>query len=294
MTPAPRGDALWIVGTGRLGLALGLALHRAGAVRALAFSGRVPSPPAHPLFDGPSPAAAYFADEAIPPDFDAVVVAVPDDALAEMAARWRSAGCRRRFPSSTPAAAGARRCLRRWRRRGTRWAPCIRWRRSRTPCAGRTGSAARTGGWRGTRRRPGRPSASSARWTATCWHVAPGGKALYHAAAVFASNYAVALLSVAEGVMVRGGADPANARAALAMLAGGAVRNVAEHGPSAALTGPIARGDAETVALHLSRLSADERAVYSVLGREALRLARAGGLDAAAADRLGRLLGEGE
>jgi hypothetical protein len=40
-------------------------------------------------------------------------------------------------------------------------------------------------------------------------------------------------------------------------------------------------------------LSADERALYSLLGREALGLARMGGLDAAAAGRIGTLLGEG-
>ena len=56
---------------------------------------------------------------------------------------------------------------------------------------------------------------------------------------------------------------------------------------------PIRRGAEDTIALHLARLSADERALFCLLGREALRLARAAGLDAAAADRIGILLGEG-
>jgi predicted short-subunit dehydrogenase-like oxidoreductase (DUF2520 family) len=123
--------------------------------------------------------------------------------------------------------------------------------------------------------------------------IAPGGKAAYHAAAVFASNYAVALLSVAERLMEQAGVDAADARPALTALAAGAVENVGARGPEAALTGPIVRGDVETVALHLGRLSADERALYSLLGREALRLARRAGLEDAAAERMGALLGEG-
>jgi predicted short-subunit dehydrogenase-like oxidoreductase (DUF2520 family) len=294
MTPAPRGDALWIVGTGRLGLALGLALHRAGAVRALAFSGRVPSPPAHPLFDGPSPAAAYFADEAIPPDFDAVVVAVPDDALAEMAAALAKRGLPAAVPILHTSGSRGAEVLAPLAAAGHPVGSVHPLAAVSDPVRGADRLRGAYWGVEGDAAAAGAAERIVRALDGHVLHVTAEGKALYHAAAVFASNYAVALLSVAEGVMVRGGADPANARAALAMLAGGAVRNVAEHGPSAALTGPIARGDAETVALHLSRLSADERAVYSVLGREALRLARAGGLDAAAADRLGRLLGEGE
>jgi predicted short-subunit dehydrogenase-like oxidoreductase (DUF2520 family) len=124
--------------------------------------------------------------------------------------------------------------------------------------------------------------------------IQPGGKALYHAAAVFASNYAVALLGVAERLMVQAGIRPDEAQAALSRLALGAVENVAAHGPVAALTGPIARGDAATVERHLARLSGAERGVYCLLGREALKLASARGLSAAAVSRLRSLLGEGE
>jgi len=106
----------------------------------------------------------------------------------------------------------------------------------------------------------------------------PRGKPLYHAAAVFASNYAVALLAVAERVMREAGVEPELARDALTGLAAGAVQNVAAAGPVDALTGPIARGDDETVSLHLARLSGEDRPLYSVLARETLLLARARGL----------------
>jgi predicted short-subunit dehydrogenase-like oxidoreductase (DUF2520 family) len=122
--------------------------------------------------------------------------------------------------------------------------------------------------------------------------VRPGGKAIYHAAAVFAANYAVALLGVGERLMERAGIAPEEARAALAGLAAGAVANTAAHGPAAALTGPVARGDEATVRLHLARLSAEERPLYCLLGKETLRLARAAGLDPEAADRVAHALGE--
>jgi predicted short-subunit dehydrogenase-like oxidoreductase (DUF2520 family) len=122
--------------------------------------------------------------------------------------------------------------------------------------------------------------------------IRPGGKALYHAAAVFASNYAVALLSVAERLMTQAGIPADDAQPALAALAAGAVENVAARGPAAALTGPIARGDAETVERHLSRLSGADRDVYCLLGLEALELAEARGTDPAALARLRTLLGD--
>jgi predicted short-subunit dehydrogenase-like oxidoreductase (DUF2520 family) len=122
--------------------------------------------------------------------------------------------------------------------------------------------------------------------------IRPGGKALYHAAAVFASNYAVALLSIAGRLMGEAGIAAEDAQPALTALAAGAVENVAALGPAAALTGPVARGDAETVARHLARLSGRDRGVYCLLALEALELARARGTDPAALARLRDLLGE--
>lgn len=121
--------------------------------------------------------------------------------------------------------------------------------------------------------------------------IPPGGRALYHAAAVLASNYLIALLSVAEGVMARGGIPAEQGRDALANLASSALTAVRDTGPVDALTGPVVRGDVETVRAHLARLSAAERDVYCALGREALGLARQRGLDEGAAAALQTLLG---
>jgi predicted short-subunit dehydrogenase-like oxidoreductase (DUF2520 family) len=103
-------------------------------------------------------------------------------------------------------------------------------------------------------------------------------KPLYHAAAVFAANYVVAVLSQAERLASLAGLE--DAPAALLPLTRGVVENVALLGPRGALTGPIARGDAETLAAHLAALrSAAPEAVgaYVALARMTLDLAEAAG-----------------
>jgi predicted short-subunit dehydrogenase-like oxidoreductase (DUF2520 family) len=70
--------------------------------------------------------------------------------------------------------------------------------------------------------------------------VADADRPAYHAAASIASNFLITLEWAAERV---GGLD----RAALAPLVRATVENWAAQGPHAALTGPIARGDEDTV-----------------------------------------------
>ena len=72
-------------------------------------------------------------------------------------------------------------------------------------------------------------------------------RAGYHAAASIASNFLVTLEAAAERVAAASGL-PDGFRAHLVPLVRGTVENWAEHGPRAALTGPIARGDEPTVA----------------------------------------------
>jgi len=63
-------------------------------------------------------------------------------------------------------------------------------------------------------------------------------------------------------------------------LAAGALQNVAEVGPSAALTGPVARGDWDTVARHLAAIDPSERAAYLAMAAAARRLVADDGLPA--------------
>ncbi|MEO8612300.1 MAG: DUF2520 domain-containing protein [Chloroflexota bacterium] len=82
-----------------------------------------------------------------------------------------------------------------------------------------------------------------------------GGKAIYHSAFVFASNYAVTLYAIAEKLLLGLGADHAVADNALNGLLAGTVANLRQQGIPAALTGPLVRGDAETIKLHLEALN---------------------------------------
>jgi predicted short-subunit dehydrogenase-like oxidoreductase (DUF2520 family) len=73
------------------------------------------------------------------------------------------------------------------------------------------------------------------------------GRAAYHAAASIASNFLVTLQHAAEQVAAAAGLEPEQARALLAPLVEQTARNWAALGPERALTGPVARGDDDTV-----------------------------------------------
>lgn len=88
------------------------------------------------------------------------------------------------------------------------------------------------------------------------FEVTDGQRAGYHAAASIASNFLVTLEAAAERVAAASGL-PADFRAHLVPLVRGTVENWAEHGPRAALTGPIARGDAHTVERQRAAIAAD-------------------------------------
>jgi predicted short-subunit dehydrogenase-like oxidoreductase (DUF2520 family) len=126
-------------------------------------------------------------------------------------------------------------------------------------------------------------------------------RAIYHAAAVFASNYVVALLAEAISLLEDSGWTEKEAVEGLIPLAEGAVANVLRRGPIGALTGPIRRGDAETVTRHLAALAAldarpgshaDPRKtdVYRMLGQVALEIAQKAGLEPVAAEQTRRAL----
>ena len=120
-----------------------------------------------------------------------------------------------------------------------------------------------------------------------------GAKAKYHAAAVIASNFPVVLLAIAARVLTSAGVSDEAARGALASLMTAAAENVSAAAPSAALTGPVARGDVETVRAHLAALSGAPEVleVYRVMSREAIPLAESGGTDSERLEQLKRLLG---
>lgn len=86
-------------------------------------------------------------------------------------------------------------------------------------------------------------------------------RALYHATAAVAANHLTALCAQVERLADAVGV-PVDAY--WTMMAA-TIDNVADSGAAAALTGPAARGDWETVRSHLTALPTDERALYRAL-----------------------------
>jgi len=93
-------------------------------------------------------------------------------------------------------------------------------------------------------------------------------RSAYHAAACTASNHLVALLAQVQHITDDAGIP----FEAFLPLVRATVDNVDALGPAAALTGPVARGDLETVAAHLDALPDTERAAYRALAARALVL----------------------
>ena len=97
-------------------------------------------------------------------------------------------------------------------------------------------------------------------------------RALYHSAAVFASNYVVALLSAATRIWTLSGLSEREGRMALQHIMNVSVNNLVDSTFSDAATGPITRGDWQTVKKHLSGLDSEPelQKLYSRLGLELL------------------------
>jgi len=135
----------------------------------------------------------------------------------------------------------------------------------------------------------------------------PEDKALYHVAAVLASNYVVTLMDMATGLWQEFGVEQDSAAKALLPLLQGTVDNLRRLGLPDALTGPIARGDLGTVRRHLKALEAsapDMLLAYRELGlrtvpvaealcRKRTRLGRSDGSGRERLEALRRLLAAG-
>ena len=103
-----------------------------------------------------------------------------------------------------------------------------------------------------------------------------GGKPLYHAAAVIASNFPVILAGLAARLLAEAGVEKRAAEQVTHRLMSGAVANLAHGSAMDVLTGPAARGDSEAIAAHRAALrhDADLLAVYDALTRAVAGLSR--------------------
>jgi len=101
-------------------------------------------------------------------------------------------------------------------------------------------------------------------------------KVFYHLSAVFVCNLLCALLYSAEGLMDRIGIglEPFHPIISATLI------NVEEKGPLMSLTGPVIRGDVDTILDHLHAMSGMEtqRKIYKALSLAALEMARKRGI----------------
>lgn len=285
-------DRLVMVGPGRMGLALGGALHHAGALESLTFFGRSSEPPPHPLFDRRD--VHYQMGLRRPPEGTTVIVlAVPDDTLHQVANELGHTGpappaCVALHLSgalSTDVLAPMHGAgyiigsLHPLQTVADAWSGVERLSGCAYAIAGEPGALTATR--RIVAALDGRPLV-----------IPPALRPVYHASAVFASNYVLAATAAVARTLTEAGIDERDAVAAALPLMRGTMDNIEQLGLGPALTGPVARGDVDTVRLHLSRLSPRERRLYSALGLETVRLARAVGLDPDRAEALESLLSE--
>lgn len=99
-------------------------------------------------------------------------------------------------------------------------------------------------------------------------------KPVYHCAAVYVSNFMVALAQVGVDLLIACGFNVDEAESALNPLILGNAQNIVKQGTIQSLTGPIERCDTETVSSHLLNLTGLQRDLYILLSKELTEIAK--------------------
>jgi predicted short-subunit dehydrogenase-like oxidoreductase (DUF2520 family) len=250
-----KAGALALVGPGRAGTAVATALVAAGW-RVVAVAGREADAPSTRAAAARFGAPATTAPDAVR-DADLVVIATPDAAIEAVAAELGATVRRDALVvhlsgargvdvlGAVPARTGALHPL-------------------QTLPSADAGAERLTGAWCAVAGDP-QVAEIARRLGMQPIEVADEDRAAYHAAACIAANHLVALLAQVERVA------PVPLDAFLPLIRA-AVDNVEDLGAEAALTGPVARGDVETVRGHLGALSEADRDAYLALARRAYEL----------------------
>lgn len=263
-----------LVGPGRIGLTLAEALQAAAAHDAVQVTGRGREAPA---FLAGRPGISYLsADDWRPPSGAGpleVFFAVPDEALEPAAREWArrldraGAAPARAFHTSGSHPPDALAPL---RELGASVGVLHPLRAVPEPRPG-----ALSGAWFGIAGREGgrrRARELAASLGGRTLEIRAGASARYHAAAVLASNLLAGCLLLARREMAAASdASPREVRAALDDLARSALEAVEGEERGGGITGPLARGDLETVGRHLASLDSTARDAYAALTRALAR-----------------------
>jgi predicted short-subunit dehydrogenase-like oxidoreductase (DUF2520 family) len=267
------GQSIGIAGAGRLGPAIGRILYEAGEPLTAIASRTLEHARAAAAFIGSGVCALPYEQM----HAERVLIAVPDDAIEHVAARLPGSPA---IALHTSGARGAD-ALKTLRDRG---AACGVLHPLQTVPEPNAAMSLLRGVMFSV---SGDPAAVAwAKQIADCaggrtFEITDSARPLYHAAAVMASNYITAMLDAAASLMASAGAPSGEALNALAPLARASLENALRLGPAAALTGPIERGDAKTIAAHLAALpdsAGPLRQFYRAAALITLELARRRGL----------------
>ncbi|MEJ7749008.1 MAG: DUF2520 domain-containing protein [Candidatus Limnocylindrales bacterium] len=264
-----------VVGGGAVGTALAIALSRAGwPVQAVASRDPERRERFRRLVDG---ARAFAEPQALIEEVELIILAVPDDAIAGLAASVRLYGGQALVHTSgalgadvlTPAmAAGSQ---------AGAFHPLVAFADTERAIAALHGA---TVAIEGDDQLAGLLADMADALGATAVRLAPGSKAAYHAAAVLAAGGFVALLDAIVELGAVAGLDEAGALAIYTPLLEGTLGNARSLGVAAALTGPVTRGDLGTLRAHLEALRKHAPGVldlYAAAARREIELARGRG-----------------
>lgn len=120
-----------------------------------------------------------------------------------------------------------------------------------------------------------------------------GAKKLYHAAAVISGNFIPVLQQTALDILSEAAISEADGLKMLKLLATTSLNNCFNFNPANSLTGPIARGDLNTVRDHLEVLkmyTPDLLGLYIEISKHALDLAHKKGTDPTVLEKIRALL----
>lgn len=285
---APGKPVVSIIGAGRLGTALGISLKAAGyAIETVVAKRAASAKRAARLIGGPTRGLSFgqltSAGYGALANNRLLIIATPDDAIAEVATRLAGmfspkagTGSRPRVALHTSGALSAE-VLRPLQRKGFATGtlhPLIsiseprvgaEWLRRAYFSVEGDPSAARVGKLI-VRDLGGRSVSIKAEM-----------KALYHAAAVMASPNMTALFDIAVEMLNRCGVSRDQARKVLLPLVQSTLNNLFSQAPAAALTGTFKRRDVATVRKHITAIESEKLSdallAYAILGRHSLTIA---------------------
>lgn len=286
----PATEPVAIVGTGRIACAIGRLLQLRGEPIA-AIAGR--------SHDRSSRAASFIGDKVQPANCAdlprlarRVIIAVPDAEIAGVAETLKSAGMRNGLTLHTSGALGPN-VLAPLRDTGV---SCGVLHPLQSVASAREGVRQLTGITYGLGGDPAALTWSKqltqlldSRWL----QIEDDRWGSYHSGAVLASNGLVALMHIALRLFNAAGIDSKEALEATTPLIRTTLQNINQLGVEAALTGPVARGDVDTIALHLAamaELPAEIVTFYQAVSLQILAIARLRGLPESLARQLEDLL----